>query len=292
MTIRSIDHLVLPTGHLDVARARFQALGFTVAPEGLHPFGTKNACVYLADDTFIEPLAIADPLLADAAVAAGNVFVARDRTFRASRGEDGFSAVVMATADADADHAAFHAAGVSAGMRLDFSRAYVDAAGRSKTVSFRLAFAAPTGVGDTFVFTCERVDAPVGGRGALADHANGVVGLSRIVGCARDPQAVEGLLSILVGRHPEAEDGGLSVAATNASISVLTPAALAARYRVAPQRDAELTLRGIVYRVADLGVTQRVLEASGIEFTRIDDLIIVGPADGQGAFFGFEETSS
>src|SRR5690606_25434611 len=100
MTTRSIDHLVLPTADLEIARARLRALGFTVAPEGLHPFGTKNACVYFADDTFIEPLAIADDALADEAMAAGNVFVARDRAFRAARGEEGFSAVVLATEDA------------------------------------------------------------------------------------------------------------------------------------------------------------------------------------------------
>lgn len=289
MTQRAIDHLVLPTGDLAVARARLQSLGFTVAPEGLHPFGTENACVYFADDTFIEPLAIADSALADEAMAAGNVFVARDRAFRAARGEEGFSAVVLAADDADADHAAFQAAGLSAGARLDFSRAYTDADGLSKTVSFRLAFAAPKTVADTFFFTCERVDAPTGGRGALAEHENGAMGISRIIACSRQPLALEGLLSTIVGRPPEVDDSGIRVAAANATITVQTPAAMAARFRVSPNGDAELALRGIIYRVADLRKTQQVLEASGVAFTQIDDMIIVAPAEGQGAFFGFEE---
>jgi hypothetical protein len=98
-SIRPIDHLVLPTASLEAARARLGALGFTVAPTGVHPFGTINACVYFADGTFLEPLAVGDAALADAAVSAGNVFIARDRLFRLSHGDEGFSALVFGTTD-------------------------------------------------------------------------------------------------------------------------------------------------------------------------------------------------
>ncbi len=94
---RAIDHLVLPTARLDTARRRLSDLGFTVAPEGVHPFGTVNCCVYLSDGTFLEPLALRDGAAATAAIAEGNVFVARDHVFRAVRGEEGFSAVVLAS---------------------------------------------------------------------------------------------------------------------------------------------------------------------------------------------------
>ena len=57
---RRIDHCVLPVADLAGARDRLTRLGFTVAPEGRHPFGTHNACVYFADDTFLEPLAVGD----------------------------------------------------------------------------------------------------------------------------------------------------------------------------------------------------------------------------------------
>ena len=55
-----LDHLVLPTASLDVARARLTSLGFVVAPTGIHPFGTENCCVFLADGTYLEPLAVGD----------------------------------------------------------------------------------------------------------------------------------------------------------------------------------------------------------------------------------------
>lgn len=292
MTPRSIDHLVLPTADLGIARDRLDALGFTVAAEGVHPFGTKNACVYLADDTFLEPLAIADMPLADAAVASGNVFVARDRAFRAQRGQEGLSAIVMASGDADADHAAFLAAGVSAGRRLDFSRAYVDAAGQSRTVSFRLAFAAPATVSDTFFFTCERVDAPAGGRGALAQHRNGATGLSGVVASARSPRSLDDFLTVLAARHAETSDGAVSVQTGNADISVLTPARLASRFQVTPPPDADLCLCGVIFTVAGLAQAAAALEAGDIAHHRIGDMIVVPAAPGQGAFFAFRETAS
>lgn len=292
MTPRSIDHLVLPTADLGVARDRLDALGFTVAPEGLHPFGTKNACVYLADDTFLEPLAVEDEPLADAAVAAGNVFVARDRVFRAQRGEEGLSAIVMASDDADADHEAFLAAGVSAGRRLDFSRAYVDAAGETRTVSFRLAFAAPATVTDTFFFTCERVDAPAGGRGALAVHRNGVTALAGVVASARNPRSLDDFLAVLAARHTETSDGAVSVDTGNAGISVLTPARLASRFQVTLPPDADLCLCGVVFAVADLAETTAVFESGGTVHHRIGDTVVVPAAPGQGAFFAFRESAS
>lgn len=292
MTPRSIDHLVLPTADLDVARARLDALGFTVAPEGLHPFGTKNVCVYFSDDTFLEALAVEDEALTEAAAGAGNVFVARDRAFRAARGQEGFSAVVLKSRDADEDHAGFLAAGVSAGPRLDFSRPYVDAEGVSREVSFRLAFAAPADVRETYFFTCERVDAPAGDRGALAIHTNGVKGLSQIVAVAGSPRSFETFLATLADRHPETGNGELVARTGNAAISVLSPGALTTRFRIAPPKTGALELAGIIFASVDLRRTSGALDAAGVTYHRVNDTIVVPPAPGQGAFFAFEETAS
>ena len=58
---RPLDHLVIPVTDLKAARSRLTRLGFTVAAEARHPFGTENACVFLADKTYLEPLAVGDP---------------------------------------------------------------------------------------------------------------------------------------------------------------------------------------------------------------------------------------
>lgn len=46
MKSHRIDHLVLPVEDIGIAVKRLVSLGFTVAPEALHPFGTRNACVF------------------------------------------------------------------------------------------------------------------------------------------------------------------------------------------------------------------------------------------------------
>ncbi len=82
-----LDHLVLPTTSLDCARTRLTSLGFVVAPTGVHPFGTENCCVFFADGTYLEPLAVGDERTAATAVGEGNVFVARDRAYRDTCGQ-------------------------------------------------------------------------------------------------------------------------------------------------------------------------------------------------------------
>ena len=51
MPARSLDHLVLPVVDIRTARKRLTELGFTVAADARHPFGTENACVFFQDET-------------------------------------------------------------------------------------------------------------------------------------------------------------------------------------------------------------------------------------------------
>ena len=111
---RPLDHLVLPVVDLATARLRLSALGFAVAPEARHPFGTENACVYFADSTYLEPIAIADQQIYDQNIVKAE-FVRRDRAYRFRNGDDGLSAIVLKSEDAEADHAEFAEAGVGVG---------------------------------------------------------------------------------------------------------------------------------------------------------------------------------
>lgn len=283
MPIAAFDHLVLPTAALETARGRLGALGFTVAPAGVHPFGTANRCVYLADGTFLEPLAIADRQACAAAVAAGNVFVARDRAFRVDRGDEGFSAIVLASDDAGADHARFVGAGLSAGDLLSFSRPFVDASGRSDTASFRLAFAAAPGT-VPFVFTCQRVDAPAVDRAALQRHANGATRLLSATVVAADPAAASRFIATVTGAIGQSDAAGTRHALSNGDILVR-----AATPEAAPLPPGLFDFHSVTFAVSDLSATRRVLAENGIAAATADQRITVPPAPGQGASFIFEE---
>lgn len=262
---RRIDHCVLPVADLADARDRLTRLGFTVAPEGRHPFGTHNACVYFADDTFLEPLAVGDRIAAQEAIGQGNVFVARDAAFRAGHGQEGFSALVYKTDDAEADHERFVRDGVSAGDILSFSRPVVDVSGQSGTASFRLAFAAPRGEDATFLFTCQRIGVPAVDRSALERHRNGATGIKAIMARAGDPAGARDVFARIAG---EGVDG----------IEIETG-----------ERDPVLRLTGIVLAVADIGRTRDLFDQAGIGYSTSGDRVEVAPAPGQGFHFAFEE---
>jgi hypothetical protein len=276
MTTRALDHLVMPTADLSVARARLAALGFTVAPDGIHPFGTANCCVYFPGGTFLEPLAVADGVIAAQAIRAGNVFVARDHVYRAMRGNEGFSAIVLASDDADADHAAFAEAEHSGGDMLVFSRPVADPTGKSDVATFKLAFAAEPETADAFLFSCQRLNAPRVDRTALERHANGVTAIAEIV-IAEEA----GAFLDFVGRMAGSAGSGGKVELANA---VLRASVEADPLEV---RDGP-TLGAIVFAAPDLAAVKKLFDRNDVTYRADRDRLIVQPAPGQGATFIFE----
>lgn len=292
-SVRAVDHLVLPVQRLATARSRLEALGFTVAADARHPFGTENACVFLADGTYIEPLAVGDRVEYEAASSSGNVFTAHHRGFCSRNGNEGFSAIVISTTDAIADDTRLRALGLSAGEMLEFSRPMKLPDGGESVASFRLAFAADPQAEDFLMFACERINPLPASRGALEVHANGVTALSAIVLEAETPAAYAAMFSgFFMQPDMVVNSAGISLGAANAGIEVLTPEALSAHYAT----DGETAGRGlqgraVVFRVADLAVTGSLLAANGIAYHRISERLIVPPAPGQGAIFVFEGKS-
>ncbi|MCG6857345.1 MAG: VOC family protein [Salaquimonas sp.] len=287
---RTIDHLVLPVSELSFARERLTALGFTVAPDAQHPFGTENCCVYFKDGTFLEPLGIAQRETCETTALKGNVFTARDQVYRFRRGNNGFSALVFSTKDAKADHARFVKTGISAGKKLKFSRQFEDRKGNRHTMSFRLAFAADLRAPDAFFFTCERVNAPPGGRKAFEKHANGVVALTEVALSEPNPSDFQYLLEEVVNsREINAHSFGIELRAANASVAVYSPAGMKAWYgdeRCGHGRGVKL--RAATFAVADLEATREVFKSNGVDFREIAGRLVVAPATGQGAIFAFE----
>jgi catechol 2,3-dioxygenase-like lactoylglutathione lyase family enzyme len=289
---RLLDHLVLPVTDLATARERYAQLGFTVAADALHPFGTENACVFFADETYLEPLGIAKREECEAAALAGNVFVARDQAYRFRRGHDGFSAIVLSSDDAAADHARFRKAGISAGEMLEFSRPMKLPDGSQATGSFRLAFAADLRSPDFFFFTCQRVAPLPSDRSALETHANGVVGLCEVVLSEPNPTDFQYILQEAVDeREVSAHSFGMDIETRNrVRISVLNQAGMSGFFdRRTPGHSRGLRGRAVVFKVADLSATEQLLTANAVSFTRKDNRLIVPEAPAQGVIFAFGE---
>jgi hypothetical protein len=287
---RPLDHLVLPTANLEIAQSRLQSLGFIVAPKGVHPFGTENACVYFADGTFLEPLVIGHRETAEAATLAGNQFTARDAAFRFRRGQEGLSAIVMGSLDAGADHLQFINAGLSGGEILDFGRAFEMPDGKTARMDFRLTFAADLRSPDFFGFTCERINVPKADRSKLVAHENGVIAMRAVILTENNPTDFQYLFQELINeREVEAHSFGMDVKASNATISVLTPDGFQVMFGGHVHAHERGVLgQAILFAVKDIAILKQVLVRQEIEFTENLGRVIVNKSAGQGAIFAFE----
>jgi hypothetical protein len=285
---RPLDHLVLPVPALHTARDRLLALGFTVAPDGVHPFGTANCCVFFADGSFLEPLAVVDGHIAEAAGRDGNVFVRHDSEFRERGGTNGFSALVYGTADATSDHETFRRKGVTAGDVLDFGRDFISADGTQDRAEFRLAFARSTDAPDCLFFTCERVMVPDVDRSALLSHANGATGIGQVMLVSPKPSAQAMFLENVTGAAAApARDGGLAFGSGSFELVVLTPAEFAARTSLPPELNAEPQFRAVVVGCPDIGSVEARLRETEVAFHHAPAGLVVPPGPGQGAAFIF-----
>lgn len=291
LSTHPLDHLVLPTVDIALARERLGKLGFTVAPDARHPFGTQNACVYLADKTYLEPLAVASAEECGRSILDGNVFVARDQAYRFRVGEDGFSAVVFGTDDAVADDERFKAAAISAGRMLDFSRPMKMQNGTETTAGFRLAFAADLRAPDFLAFCCQRINPLPADRSMLERHENGVTGIARVALSAPRPAAYRRFFEDVVGSPQITEHSfGLTVKAPNADLEILTPEGMEAFYDLPVLADDPgLRARAILFKTRDLSVTSSHFAANGVTHTRKNNRLLARLAPGQGALFAFEE---
>ncbi len=287
---RPIDHCVLPVEGLDIARRRLAAIGFTVAPRADHPFGTSNACVYCSDDSYLEPLAVTDAELAAKTALKRNVFAVRDAAFRIRNGENGFSALVFGTDNANADHRRFVFAGISAGRQLAFSRPFEAPDGSVSEASFRLAFAADPRSPDAFFFSCERVKRPEADKSDLIRHANGVSGILQVVMSEPHPADFLHFCQLIArNRRAETHAHGIEVETANGSISVLDPAGCKVQFGIDTGKERGLRLRAIVFRTNSLPAVLECLASAGIDHETRQGRVVVPPAPGQGAVFAFEE---
>ena len=287
--MRRLDHIVLAVPSLDEARAWFESLGFTVAPDAQHPFGTENACIFLADGTFIEPLAIAQRETCEIEAQNGNAFVARDQAHRFRIGVPSFSGLAFASNDADADRDEMCVAGYGAGETLAFERRFQAPGGEERQVGFRLAFARDLRAPDVSFFTCQPTHAQTPDRSALVAHRNGAIGTARVVCAEPNPTDFQYYLQHLTGdREIDAGSFGMVLKAGDAIVEVATREALTLRYGAQRDERRGLSFEGIVLTVRELARIRRLASDAGIAVDERQGRLIARL--GAHAFIGFEES--
>ncbi|MDJ0613039.1 MAG: VOC family protein [Rhizobiaceae bacterium] len=281
LTPRNIDHVVLPVPSLKVARQRLTALGFTVAPDARHKFGSENACVFFENGTFIEPIAIGHRETVEAAIDKGNPFLRRDMAYRFRNGDDGFTYLVFGEPDPRKERKNIKKAGWQTGKLVTVRR---------PGVAVKVAMGIDERSPDFACFLCERPDGPPTFPSELTKHANGATGITRVTLCEQLPEDFQYYLQTMSGqREIRSHSFGMEFTLPNGKVSALNSAGLKQHYGVDAATERGMKAVAFDVLVKDQAKVADQLSDAGIETRKVGQRLIVDPASGQGAMIAFVE---
>jgi hypothetical protein len=248
----TLDHVVINAlDRMDAAAECYRRLGFTLTPRGRHTLGSINHLAVFGTD-YLELVGVAP----DAPKARADI-----RRFPA-----GLNGFVFGTEDPDTLYAALAASGVPAEAPIAFSRP-VELPRGSEDARFRVVRLAAEAVPYGRLYFCNHLTRRLVWRDAWREHANGAVGMVRVVVCAAEPEDCAGLLRAMFGPamlHRIA--GGFRLAVGLSHLDILAPAALAAEFGDAlPDADGRRQyMAALTLRTLSLARAAAALQAGGI----------------------------
>ncbi len=279
-SISGVDHAVALVRDLDAARARFERLGFTVAPRGRHPpeLGTGNHTVMLERE-YLELMGVLAPTEANA------------RYRNALERREGLAALALQTTSADAVVAEMAAAGVVLEEPVDFARPVVLSDGTRTQAAFRTAHFPPAAVPGFHVFCCEHRTRHVTWRPELLGHANGAVALEHVLAVSDDPRGDATQCARLFASEVERGADGANVVDTgNATIRFHSQRSLAERFAGVDLVAAPAAgLVGLALATTSLAKVSSALAAGGVRSSRIAEGIAIPPGEACGVLLVFAE---
>jgi len=264
--MKGIDHLVLCGRDHPAMREAYAALGFTLTPEARHPFGTGNSLIQL-EGCFLELLSVFEPEKISEQEAGRFSFAAFNRDFLEAR--EGLSMLVLDSADARADAAAFRAAGLRAYEPFDFSRKARLPDGREATVGFSLAFATDPKLPNTAFFTCQQHAPEHFWKPQYQRHPNRALTVLEVSLVAKKPADHAAFLEGFSGFRAEPAKGGITVRTARGNISCVTPERFAESFaRAAPDLSDGPRFGGFTIGVRRMARLEEAIADSGLKLQK------------------------
>jgi catechol 2,3-dioxygenase-like lactoylglutathione lyase family enzyme len=285
---RGLDHIVHAVRDLDATADLYRRLGFTVGARNRHPWGTHNHLVQLPG-FFIELLAVAEPhKLGGEGLPA--LFGRFHQTFL-EHGE-GLSLLMLESRDANADAAAFSAAGIAASDILRFEREGRRPDGSTVKVAFSLAFARDPQAPAIAFAVCQQHHPENFWNPAFQQHPNTATGVAGVVLVAENPSDHHIFLSAFTGeRELLATSTGITVKTPRGEIQVMDPRAFSLHYGVsAPDIARGARIGALRMGARDIKTTESALAAGDVPFQKRMGRIVIGPEAALGATIVFEGT--
>jgi hypothetical protein len=287
---RCLDHIVHAVRDLDAAAVLYRRHGFTVGGRNRHPWGTQNHIVQFPG-CFIELLTLAEPekLAADGF---STLFGAYTGDFL--KRHEGLSLLILQSADARADEAAFRAAGIAASETMRFEREGKKPDGAPVKLGFSLAFAEDKLAPDIHFAVCQQHYPENFWNPAFQKHANSASGIAGVVAVAQAPaRHLEFMQDFASAQAGQVSAEGFSIATPRGMIEVVTPAAFVARFGVtAPDVKRGARLAALRFAVADASLLQAAPEQAGMGGLYAGNATVIGAEDAMGAVLVFEPAAS
>lgn len=284
---RGIDHLVLASHGLAAQAAVYRALGFTVGARNRHDWGTLNHIVQF-DGCFLELIGL-EPGFAPPAPGAPVAQFAGFLADYLSRRE-GFAMLVLESADAAADQAAFDGAGIAGPSIFRFERTGKRPDGTDVHLAFSLAFARAPDVPDAGFFVCQQHAPENFWNPAFQTHANTVTSVAAVTMVADEPQALVAFLTAYTGVAPETAGADeIAFVTPRGRIEVMTQTAFRAAYgaHTLPVPPPGPELAAVRFAVSDLAAFRRHLDGALIPHSTHGGAVVVAATAAFGVVLAF-----
>lgn len=278
---KAINHLVLAGHDLEAMRSHYAALGFTVTPRGQHPFGTGNSVIQLRG-SFLELLAVTMPQDVPEHGPAHFSFAAFNRDYLSRH--DGFSMLVLDSADARADIAAWRAAGLRTYAPFDFSRTAKLPDGQVITLGFSLAFVSHPAAPWLGLFACQLYQPDYFEQPRYLQHGNGATRLQDVWITGDTAPELAGFFQTVTGAKAVVNHSGAILETRTGTIMLARPAAFASAFgAAAPHPEDGPHLAGFTIACQTIGQLASL--------PKMGSRHVLAPEQNFGAAIGFVESA-
>jgi hypothetical protein len=270
-----LDHAVINVmGKLDEAAAQYGRLGFQLTGRGHHTLGSSNHLAIFGEN-YLELLG----------------YLPGNETKRADLWAHpaGLTGLVFKSVDPDLVFAALKQRGVPAEEPMSFSRPVSLATG-AQDARFRVVRVGGDEVQNGRTFFCHHDTPELVYRPEWRAHRNGAIEIVEFVIASHAPRRSAALYERMFGLALlEPASSGVSFRAGVATVLVLEPEAVAARYAGAAlvSPDGSDRMVALTFKVASLETPRAVFDAAQIEYKTYADGIVVGHADAANVALGF-----
>jgi len=264
-----IDHCMIVVRDLEAAAARYQRLGFTLTPRGIHSsyMGTGNHCIMFQED-YLELLGV---------LTATDANFARLKSLE--RDGEGLKELALAGPSADAARDAFAAAELDPLPAIEFSRP-VDLPTGPREAKFRVTRLPYNRLPGLNLFMCQHYTRNLVWLPQYQSHANGVHAIAGLVVAVADPAlAAVPYARLLRTSVVTAGDGSARVKIGRAELRFVTSAMLATQFPNVRFRSSPAFVAALALATDDPGKAALHLTQAGVPHERAGDGAVEVPPD-------------